>query len=316
MLDWFGAVICVEPMFCARKARFAMYAKKRMRKTPITPHLGIGHTEAAAMSKLTASAISTFLKSPRLFYWRYVHELFPDQKYPGIEPLLPSVQTFDHDKLFGTIWGGFVTRFYQGDAGASERATKEWNDSWVPDKQKKQYGEALAGLMTQYYAQFSPDDGARLPGSSERRIENDRFAGYLDGMSDERIIHECKSTSRSPSLADQIWKVENSIQVKLYAVITGAKGICVEFAFKDPPYQVMRCPTRLLAKEQLSNWQCELECLADGIWETGSGVHAFPCHPDGCCILTKRFASMCPYQALCDEILGAIELFKARENDR
>ena len=259
------------------------------------------------MNKLSASALNTFLRSPRSFYWSHIKRL---------EPLQPSVTDFSHDRICGSLWAEFVDRFYKGvseDANTS-RVLEDWferTDGWVPTKARDKLTDALRAWASQYYQMFSPDDGCR--DVSELFVENDRFVGYLDGLSKDGIVHECKSTSRSPQLAGQLWKVQNSIQVKLYCVLAKAKGHCIEFAFKDPPHQIFRGPVTYVSEEQITGWEQELNALADSIYTLGDDIHNYPCHPDQCCLVTKGITSMCQYQALCDEMPGAEIAYKLKE---
>lgn len=245
--------------------------------------------------KLSASALSTYLRSPKAFYFRYIARL---------EPALPSVGSFDHDKLCGILWAEFVHRFYNG-CGEVENQKKllaDWNektDGWVPDKVKAKLAAAMESWGTTYYQLFSADDGVRGEGKSELFVENKRFLGYLDGLSDDGIIHEVKSTSRGKQIASQLWKVQNSLQVKLYAVLTKATGIRIEFAYKDDPYSIYRTEVLPIEKEQVKCWENELNALADHIYSLGTEPCAYPCNPDGCCIVTKGFCSMCSYDTLC-----------------
>ena|SRR3990167_6446518 len=250
--------------------------------------------------KLSASALAAFLKSPKAYYWRYIARL---------EPLQPSVVTFDHDKLFGILWAQYVDRFYKG--VAEEKNTRqtlqawlEQTEGWVPDRAREAKTKALESLMPQYYQMFSPDDGCRNPAKSELWLEDETFCGRLDGLSDAGIIHEVKSTSRCPQLAEQLWKVQNSIQVKLYCVLADAAGHCIEFAFKDSPYQVFRGPITPVTGEQKREWRQELEIMAAKIYALGDDPHNYPCHTDGCCMTTKNMVSMCSFQALCDQGLN------------
>lgn len=262
------------------------------------------------MHKLSASALNTFLKSPRQFYYQYVLRL---------EPLSPSISTFDHDKVFGSLWSEYIDRFYKGisEKENSELTMKLWLDKtegWVPDKIRDVKTKAFEELMPQYYQMFSPDDGCRTAEKSELWIENDRFCGRLDGISDEGIIHEVKSTSRSPNLTEQLWKVAHSTQVKLYCVIMDAKGYCIEFGFKDKPFQVFRGPVETVTAEQKQGWEKGLNSLADYIYSLGDDINNYPCSPDGCCLTTKYMVSMCPFAALCDGVEGAEIAFKKREH--
>lgn len=248
------------------------------------------------MHKLSASALSTFLKSPKSYYFRYIKQL---------EPIQPSVATYDHDKIAGVVWAGYVDRFYKGldEAANTAQMLKEWDeqtDGWVPEKAKERLTKALESWATTYPQMFHPEDGARDPQKSELFVENDRFLGYLDGLGDGGIIHEVKSTSRSPQLSGQLWKVQNSLQVKLYAVLTQANGAVIEFAFKDLPYAIFRAPVVVFSGEQRRGWEQELNTLADYITSLGDDPHNYPCHPDGCCLVTKGVTSMCQYEALCD----------------
>lgn len=250
--------------------------------------------------KLSASALNTFLKSPKAFYWGYKAGLVPAQQ---------SVVTYDHDKICGIIWAEFVNRFYNGvdEAENRKKTLDDWfqqTDGWVPEKAKDRLTKALESWSASYYQMFNPDDGARGKGKSELFLENDRFLGYLDGLSDDGIVHEVKSTSRSPQLAGQLWKVTNSIQVKLYCVLAQAKGVVIEFAFKDTPYQLFRGPVTQISPEQLAGWEKELNGLADYIYSLGDDPHNYPCHPDGCCLVTKGITSMCQYETLCSDGLN------------
>jgi hypothetical protein len=245
--------------------------------------------------KLSASALSTFLKSPRQYYYRYILRL---------EPIQQSVVTYDHDKLFGTLWAQFVDRFYKGfpESSNTHDLLSEWHehtDGWVPEKAKDRLTKALETLAPQYYQMFSPEDGCRTAVGSELWLENDRFCGRLDGLSADGIVHEVKSTSRAPQMASQLWKVENSIQVRLYCVLAEAKGYRVEFAFKDAPYQLFRGPEVPVSKEQRQDWEQGLNVLADSISALGTDPHHYVCHTD-CNLITKNVVSMCAYQPLCE----------------
>ena len=246
--------------------------------------------------KLSASAISTFLKSPLSYYYRYIARL---------EPLQQSVATFAHDRLFGILWAGFVDRFYKGvsepdNAEQTMTAWLEQTEGWVPPKPRDKLTNALTVLIPQYYQSFRPDDGCRTPEQSEMFVENERFVGYLDGLSDDGIIHEVKSTSRCPQLSEQLWKVEHSLQVRLYTVLANANGYRVEFAWKDPPHQIFRGPVTMVTAEQRQQWELELNALADSIYTLGDDINHFPCNPDSCCLVTRGTVSMCAYQILCD----------------
>lgn len=247
-------------------------------------------------SKLSASALNTYLKSPKQFYWRYIAKL---------EPLQLSVSNFNHDAICGTIWAETVDRFY---AGVNEKdnlslTINNWleqTNGWVPDKAKDKLTKALESWTSQYYQMFSPDDGVRGKGKSELFMENERFLGYLDGLSDEGVVHEVKSTSRSPQLSGQLWKVTNSLQVRLYAVLAKATGVRIEFAFKDAPNALFRGLETPVTPEQLKGWEQELNSLADYIYSLGDDINNYACHPDGCCLVTRGITSMCQYETLCD----------------
>lgn len=262
--------------------------------------------------KLSASALNTFLKSPKAFYWGYKAGLVPSQQ---------SVITFDHDKICGIIWSEFVNRFYNGESEADncKKTLADWleqTDGWVPEKAKDRLTKALESWSRQYYQMFNPEDGVRGKGKSELFLENDRFLGYLDGLSDDGIVHEVKSTSRSPQLAGQLWKVTHSIQVKLYCVLAEAKGICIEFAFKDTPHQIFRGPTEIITPDQLKGWEQELNTLADFIYSLGDDINNYPCHPDGCCLTTKGGTWMCQYESLCEQGLNNITKYGFKPKSR
>lgn len=245
--------------------------------------------------KLSASAISLFLKSPKAYYWRHVHQL---------EFAVKSVASFDHDKILGSIWSSAVDRFYKGvpekeNVALTLREWHEQTDGWVPPKTQERYTAALENWLTVYHQEFHPKDGVR--NGSEKFVENDRFIGYLDGLShDGRIIHECKSTSRSPQIAEQLWKVQHSIQVKLYAILTGAEGVVIEFAWKDSPYGIFRAPVMDISADDRTAWEQELNTVADMIYSLGDDPNNYPCHTDGCCLVTKGYVGMCPFTALCE----------------
>lgn len=248
------------------------------------------------MPKLSKSAISTFLQSPKAYFWRYVARLQPCQL---------TVANFDHDKLAGIIWSAAVDRFYLGvNEEDNLRITisnwLEQSEGWVPEKAKDNLTKALTAWVTAYYQQFSRDDGVRA-GGSELWLENDRFCGILDGISADGVIHEVKSTSRGKQLSEQQWKVNNSIQVKLYCVLANATGYRTEFAYKDLPHQLFRGPIIEVTEKQRQGWEQELNTLADKILSMGVDEHNYPCHSDGCCLVTKNFVNMCEYQLLCEQ---------------
>ena len=262
--------------------------------------------------KLSASAINSFLKSPKSYYWRYIARL---------EPFQQSVVTYDHDKICGVVWAEFVNRFYNGinEKDNTIQTMKDWfeqTDGWVPEKAKERLTKALESWSSQYYQMFNPEDGARGKGKSELFLENDRFLGYLDGLSDDGYVHEVKSTSRSPQLAGQLWKVQNSIQVKLYCVLANASGHRIEFAFKDAPYNIFRGPEVTITDDQRAGWEQELNTLADKIYSLGDDINNYPCHPDGCCLVTKGITSMCQYETLCDMGVNQITLTAYKEKKR
>lgn len=260
--------------------------------------------------KLSATSLSSFLKSPKAFYWRYIKR---------VEPIQLSVVTYDHDKICGVLWAEFVDRFYKkcDESENRKKLLADWDektDGWVPEKAKAKLTSALEAWSTSYYQMFSPDDGVR--NGSELNLENDRFVAYLDGLSHEKVVHEVKSTSRSPQLAGQLWKVTNSIQVKLYCVMASATGIRIEFAFKDSPFAIYRGPETPVTTDQLKQWEQELNGLADYIYSLGDDPHNYPCNPDSCCLVTKGITSMCQYEMLCEEGLNDITRMGFKEKTR
>ena len=267
--------------------------------------------------KLTASALSAFLRSPKSFYWAYLH-----QNARGVEPL-PNMKDYAHDLVFGQLWGEFVTYFY-ANTGMPQDFQLMWKtrtNGWVDAKTQEQYANVLQALMLSYLQQFSPTDGVRTPESSERRYENDRFYGFIDGISDDGILHECKTAKRAMRLDEQLWQVQNSIQIKLYVVLTQAAGVCIEFAYKDAPCSVFRTPIVHFNGEQRDKWQWELNSLADGIAlmterSLKLGHMAFPCHPSGCTINTKNFTGTCKYRMLCDSDPTADHFYITRNEER
>ena len=121
--------------------------------------------------KLTASAISAFLKSPASYKWAYLAE-----NGRGLEPP-PSTQYYSHDLVFGQVWGEYVGAFYARAAYYPDAHFIQRTLPWCDRTLQAKYCDALLGLVESYAQQFSPDDGARTPDSSERRIENERFYG-------------------------------------------------------------------------------------------------------------------------------------------
>ena len=122
------------------------------------------------------------------------------------------------------------------------------------------------------------------------------------------MVHEVKSTSRAKSVAEQVWKFDNSIQIKLYCVLAKATGFRLEFAWKDPPFGIFRCPITEVSEAKRKGWEQELNTLADFITSLGDDPNNYPCNPNGCCIVTKGFVGMCANQSLCD--MGLTEFTK------
>lgn len=259
--------------------------------------------------KLSATSLSCFLESPKAFFFRYIKRL---------EPIGQSVQDFSHDKICGILWSGFVDRFYkrcdeQKNLKFLLDAWHEQTEGWVPEKIALKYAAAMQAWATAYYQQFSPDDGVR--NGSEKRVENERFVGYLDGLShDGKILHECKSTSRGKQISEQILKFQMSLQTKLYAVLARAEGILYEFAYKDEPYAVFRAPVYPFTPEEVAGWEKGFNALADYIYSLGTDSDNYICCGDQCAIVTKNFVSVCPYQPLCLGMEGAEIGFKPKEH--
>lgn len=222
---------------------------------------------------------------------------------------MPSMTTFDHDKLCGVLWAEFVERFYKGveDQPNTDAMLADWADQthgWVSDNASSKMVSAMTAWAGLYYQLFNAEDGVRT--ASEKFVENDRFIGYLDGINSEGVIHEVKSTSRSKQISEQLWKVQDSIQVKLYCVLAKATGVRIEFAFKDPPFGIFRSEIKEISQDKITKWEQELNALADHIYSLGDDENNYACHPDGCCILTKNFCSICPFQILCTDGLTEI----------
>ena len=260
--------------------------------------------------KLSASALNLFLRSPKGYYFAYIKRLQPAEQ---------SVGSFDHDKIAGTLWSDFVDRFYKRvpEEANTKQMLQDWDEQtlgWVPEKTRLKYRDILESWANTYHQSFEPTDGCR--NGSEKLVENDRFMGYVDGLSHDLILHEVKSTSRSPQLLEQLAKVQTSLQVKLYCVLTGAVGIRIEFAWKDSPYAIYRSDVLPVTKEQRDQWEQELNVLADYIYSLGADPHNYICSPDGCTIISKNFVGHCPYQALCLGLEGAELCFMPRTNKR
>lgn len=263
--------------------------------------------------KLSASAISTFLESPRKYYYRYIYN-------GGVEPIGQSVGDFSHDRILGSIWSEFVDRFYKGvsEADNTAKSLASWHEQvegWVPPKVMAKYTEALATWAMTYYQQFDPKDGVR--NGSEKLVENERFLGYLDGLSaNHKIIHENKSTSRAQNLSEQMLKVQTSLQIKLYAVLTRAEGVLIEFAFKDAPYAILRTPIYTWTPAQIDAWELQFNALADTIWALGNNPNHYLCVPENCSIIGRGMTSICGYQSLCLGIDGCDVAFQTKTNRR
>lgn len=224
----------------------------------------------------------------------------------GLAPLTLSMGSYDHDRIFGTCWAEFVDRFYKG-SGETENVNQTlqcWNeqvDGWCNGKARDNLDKALPTLMASYYQLFSPKDGCRAPDKSELWLENDDLHGKLDGLSDDGIIHEVKSTSRAQSTSEQLWKVQNSIQVKVYAVLAKAKGVQIEFAYKDAPHALFRGPIREITDGERTLWEQELLAIVEDINDRGDDPYNYICHPDGCCYAGKWSTNMCQFQLLCEQ---------------
>jgi len=261
-------------------------------------------------SKLSPSGIVDYLRSPKYYYWSRVYN-----NGEGLEPLEPSVERYDHDKIFGQVWAAFVWRFYLGVFSEDNllQAREEWYEmtqGWVPEQIRARYSGMLNNLAADYYTQFSQVDGART--QSEVWYENDFLRGRVDGINSANIVHEVKTTRRSLQLAEQLWKVENSIQVKSYAVLAKAEGVQIEFAFKDAPQVSYRAPVRAINRIERFRWESELRLLAADIEARGGAIESYTCNPDGCCFVSKNFVRMCPYKPLCDGNMDALKEFKPR----
>lgn len=222
---------------------------------------------------------------------------------------MQSVQDFSHDRHFGSIWSTVVDKFYSEvpedkNLSASVAAWLDATEGWVPNTTRDRYTEALKTLIGQYYQNFSPDDGARGKGKSELKVENDKFLGYLDGLSDDEIVHECKSTSRPKQLSEKLWQIGNSLQIKLYCVLTKAKGYRIEMAFKDAPQGIVRADVVPVTAEQLVSWEKGLNTLADHIYSLGTDPDNYICNSGGCAINTKNFSSPCSCAVLCEQGLN------------
>lgn len=242
---------------------------------------------------LSKSALEAFLESPAKYYWRYIQRL---------EPVQPSMATYDHDRLCGILWAEFVHRFYQGvphDQNTEQLLTAwvEQTAGWLRETVQSKYAEALATWAATYATRFRPDDGVRQ--QSELELIRDPFIGYLDGLSADGVIHEVKTAGRSPQLVEQLWAVQTSLQIQLYSCLADATGVRIEFAFKDPPYEIYRADVHPIRAEDRARWWQGLTALARQIYALGDDPAQFPCHPGGCCLITRRSVSMCPYQVLC-----------------
>lgn len=243
--------------------------------------------------KLSASGIQTFLSSPRAYYFRYIM---------GIEPISPAGAS-SPDALVGSLFAEYTDRFYKGmgEAENTKRLLTDWDEQtagWVPTKLKMYLTAPLTAWAGLYYQLYSADDGCR--NGSEKRVENDRFVGYVDGLSHDRILLELKTTSRARSLQDQIWAFQRSLQVRLYCVLTEATGIRIEMAYKDQPYALHRADVIPVTAEERKRWEVELNTLADTIVGLGDNPDSYPCHTKGCNIFSRNYTSACAYQALCE----------------
>ncbi len=257
--------------------------------------------------KLSASALATFMESPKAYYWRYIARL---------EPMYSSVQTYDHDKICGVLWSEFVDRFYKGvpeDKNTLQMFT-DWDtqtEGWVPPAFKERLTKAMTTWSTTYYQLYHHKDGIR--NGSEKLVENDLFLGYLDGLSpDEKTIHEVKSTSRAKSVSEQLLKFQISLQVKLYAVLTKATGVVIEFAYKDPPYAIFRAPRYEFTEAEVKAWEQSFNALANYIYSLGNDPANYLCYADSCSLITKNFTGICQYQSLCLGIPHAEIAFKPK----
>jgi hypothetical protein len=249
------------------------------------------------------------MESPKAYYWRYIANL---------EPANQSVAAFDHDKLCGVLWAEFVDRFYRRSCTQPanlEAMLKAWEagtEGWCPQVARDKLTKAMEAWAEIYYNTYTPTDGMR--NGSEKLVENDRFLGYLDGLSHDGLtIHEVKTTSRAKSVHEQVLKIQLSWQVKLYAVLTKATGAVVEIAFKDPPYSIYRAPRYDFTPEEVLGWEQGFNHLADYIYSLGDDPKNYVCYADSCSLITKNFTGVCEYQPLCLGISGAEVGFKPRK---
>jgi hypothetical protein len=258
--------------------------------------------------KLSPTALACFMESPKAFYWRYIANL---------EPATQSVAEYDHDKLCGVLWAEFVDRFYKGAPEDPNyvKLMKDWDEQtqgWVPPPFKDKLSKAMEQWAITYYKEYNPKDGVR--NGSEKHVENERFHGYLDGLShDEQTIHEVKSTSRAKNVSEQILKFQLSWQVKIYAVLTKATGVIIETAYKDPPYAIYRAPRYEFTPQEVADWESGFNKLADYIYSLGNDPANYVCYADSCSLITKNFCGICEYQPLCLGISGAEIAFKPRQ---
>jgi len=248
------------------------------------------------LTKLSPTAVSTYLKNRRQFFWNYI---FVHPEHPntvGIIPTDKSQDRYDGDLVFGDVWAKFTHRFYNRteqteNVSLSLYEFEQGVAGWMLPKDKKRFTEALGALADYYYRTFDPQDRF----ASEVRIETEQWVGRLDGWMDGKVIHECKATSSAGSLIEQVRCLQNSVQSRLYAVMTRARGICYELAFKDT-HVVYRAPVYEFDPESVVQWDKEfsdlrLEILSRETWM---------CNFDRCNYATKRAKVVCPYRELCE----------------
>ena len=239
---------------------------------------------------LSPTAISCYLKSPKLFYWQYVRNIVPKEL---------SADRYDHDKIFGNIWSEYVDGFYKKRADILELAVARWRvetEGWLATKERGSYEKSLLALANCYQNSYNPDDGMRSQGS-ELELKTNDWHVVLDGLGDGHVIHECKATSRAQSLKEQVWKYQNSIQARMYAVVTDAAGIVIELAFKDSPHQVFRAPIREFTTEEKLRWLNEFTDLRNEIFRP---ERDYVCNVEACGFTSKYRTSICPYRELCE----------------
>ena len=85
----------------------------------------------------------------------------------------------------------------------------------------------------------------------------------------------------------------------------------MEFAYKDPPYDIFRAPAWPITVEMRTEWEAELTAIRLGMLNCIKENY-FLCNPAGCNIVVKKGTWPCAYKSLCEENMATLKDFIPR----